>query len=239
MPTSINPGSYTIKYMLDVPKVVPTGLTTLRAAQIAAYGVQPRFGTLAGDAVQPRDAEFIVNRIADDNITGVIRLTTTAPTTQEAIGDAIVQAFRSQGQPAVAPHLTAGETTPAAALFSPLAALIAAPFALASSLSPTQREAIRRRFGKVVIQVDPRIRNDTRPAAGATVAGAALAATSTRVSADPARDGAVGAGAVREAIAAAGDAIAMPPWLIATLAIAGVAAAGFVGFAVYRRISGR
>jgi len=239
MSTSINPGSYTIRWMVDVPKVIPTGLTTLRAAQIAAYAVQPRFGTLAGDAVQPRDAEFIVNRIADDNITGVIRLTTTAPTTREAIGDAIVAAFRAQGQPQVARHLTASEATPVGVMFAPLAAVFAAPIAAAAALSTTQREAIRARLGTVVIGVEPRIRNDARPAAGATVAGAALAATSTRVSADPARDGAVGAGAAREAIAAAGDALAMPPWLIASLAIAGVAAAGFVGFAVYRRISGR
>ena len=239
MPTTLRPGNYTIKWMLDIPNVEGSGLTTLRAAQIAAYAAQPRFGTLVGDPVQPRDAEFIINRIADDNITGVIRLQTQRDITKEDLGNAIVAAFRAQGQLQVAAHLAASEYTPASALFSPLVAVAAAPIALASSVVGNQRMALRDRFGTVIVSAEPRIQNDARPAAGSTVAGAAMAAASRRISDDPNRTGTIGASAAAEAARAAGDVFAIPTWLIVALSAAGVAVAGVVVYAGYRRISGR
>ena len=239
MPTTLRPGSYTIRYMLDIPQVEPTGLTTLRAAQIAAYAAQPRFGTLVGNAVQPSDAEFILNRIADDNITGVIRLQTQRDITKEDLGNAIVAAFRAQGHPQVAAHLSASEYTPASAIFTPLVAVAAAPLALASSVAGNQRMALRDRFGTVIVGAEPRIRNDARPPSGSTIAGSALAAASRRISADPARSGTIGASAAAEAARAASEAFAIPTWLIVALSAAGVAVAGVVVYAGYRRISGR
>ena len=239
MPTTLRPGNYTIKWMVDVPQVRTTGLTTLRAAQIAAYAAQPTFGTLVGNAVQPTDAEFILNRVADDHISGVIRLQTARDITREALGAAIVQAFRTQGFPTVAPHLGASEVTPAAAFFSPLVAVVAAPVAFASSASSNARQSFRDRFGTVIVSVDPRVRNDARPAVSSTVAGAALAGASTRISSDPARDGNIGASAVAEAARSAAGAFELPTWLVVALSVAGVGVAGVLVFAGYRRISGR
>lgn len=238
MPSEIRPGSYTLRWMIDVPRVRATGLRPLRAAQIAAYALQPRYGTLAGAAPQPTDAEFIVNAFADDNISGVVRLQTAAPQTREAIGEAIVEAFRANGVPQAAPHLTLSEQTSAATVANPIFGALLAPLAIAGSLGGA-RERIRQRFGTTVIDVRPGIANDARPAIGATVAGAASALTSRRVSEDPARDGSVGAQDVRDVVNRASELFALPTWLIVALSVAGVAVAGVVVYAGYRRISGR
>ena len=238
MSSEIRPGSYTLRWMIDVPNVRSTGLRPLRAAQIAAYALQPRYGTLAGSAVQPTDAEFIVNAFADDNISGVIRLQTTAPQTREAIGEAIVAAFRANGVPRAAPHLTMSEESSAATMVNPIVgSFLALPALLASAVGA--REAVRARFGTTVIDVRPGIANDRRPALGATVSGAASALTSRRVSEDPARDGSVGAQDVRDVVNRASELFAIPTWLIVALSVAGVAVAGVVVYAGYRRISGR
>lgn len=240
MPSILSPGSYTIRWMIDTRRVQERGLTTLRAAQIAAYALQPRFGTLAGDSVQPRDAEFIVNVVSDDVITGVVRLQLTAPHAKEAMGEAILNAFRSQGVPDAAPHLTVSEVpTPLGIAAAPLVGMFALPLAAAAAVNAGSRNAVRTRFGNVIIGVEPRVRNDARPSAGATVAGAALAASSRRISSDPTRDGNIGASAAAEAARAAADAIAMPTWLIVLLSAGGVVAGGVLLYAGYRRISGK
>lgn len=238
MPSEIRPGSYTLRWMIDVPRVRSTGLRPLRAAQIAAYALQPRYGTLAGSAVQPTDAEFIVNAFADDNISGVIRLQTTAPQTREAIGEAIVAAFRANGVPQAAPHLTMAEESSAATIANPIVGSFLAVPALLASVAGA-REAVRARFGTTVIDVRPGIANDRRPAVGATISGAASALTSRRVSEDPARDGSVGAQDVREAVNRASELFSVPSWLLIALTAAGVGAAGVLLYGVYRRVSGR
>jgi hypothetical protein len=235
---AINPGSYTIQWMVDTRRA--SGLQPLRIAQLAAYSLQPRIGTLVGSAVQPSDAEFIINRLTNDNLSGVVRLQVNAATTKTAIGEAILNALRGGGVPDAAPHLGATEWGPASALASPFLAAFALPVgALAAATGESGRQAFRNRFGSVVVRVHPQVDNAVRPASSTSPVGALAGQLSNRVSTDPARNGNVGASSLTEAADAIRQASSLSPTTIAVLATAGAVVFGVLVFAVYQRVSGR
>ena len=230
MPSPVAPGPYTIRWMVDTRN--GQGLQPLRVAQLAAYSLQPRLGQLSGNAVQPTDAEVIVNRLTNDVVTGVVRLQVTSATTQEAIGERILEALRTGGVPDAAPHLGAAEWGPVSAFFSPALALVG------SIPGERGRQFVRSRFGGVVIELNSRVDNEARPASSSTAAGAMTGAFSTRISADPARTGTLGATALREAADSIRDAASLSPLTIALLATGGAVVVALVGLAVYREFKG-
>jgi hypothetical protein len=198
---------------------------------------------LSGNAVQPTDAEVIVNRLTNDVVTGVVRLQVTSATTREAIGERILEALRTGGVPDAAPHLGATEWGPASAFFSPAIAIVGAPLAaLAAATGETGRQAVRSRFGSVVIDLNPRVDNEVRPASSSSAVGALTGAVSNRISADPARQGTLGGTALSEAANsirdAARDATSLSPLTIALLATGGAVVVALVGLAIYREFKG-
>jgi len=233
MPSPVAPGPYTIRWMVDTRN--GQGLQPLRVAQLASYSLQPRIGTLSGNAVQPTDAEVIVNRLANDVLTGVVRLQVTSATTREAIGERILDALRTGGVPDAAAHLGATEWGPGAAFFSPALALVGAPIAALASVSgESGRQAFRGRFGSVVIELTPRVDNEARPSSSSSAVGAVANLASRRVSADPAREGTIGGTALSDAADAARRATELSPVTIALLVTGGAVVVALVGLAVYR-----
>ena len=218
------------------------GLQPLRIAQVAAYSLQPRIGQLSGNAVQPTDAEVIVNRLTNDVLTGVVRLQVTSPTTREAIGERILQSLRESGVPDAAPHLNAAEVAPAgvpALVLGPALAVVGAPLAaLAAATGERGRQAVRARFGTVVTSLNPRVDNEARPASSSTAVGAVTGVLSTRISADPSREGTLGGTALSEAANTLREATSLSPLTIALLATGGAVIVALVGLAVYREFKG-
>lgn len=233
--TTYSPGAYTFKWMVDTRNV--SGLQPLRIAQVAAYAVQPRHGQLAGNAVQPTDAEFIKNRLTNDTITGVIRLQLTSPQSKSSIEQTILTALRANGVPDAAKHLGGSEWGPGAAVAAPALALFTWPVAGIAALSgESGRQSVRNRIGDVIIDVKPRVDNAERPSIASGPLGLIANQASTRISADPSREGTVGAASVAEAAQRASDALTPPPWLIAVLVSVGAIAVAAVGFVVYKQV---
>ena len=233
--TTYQPGSYTFRYMVDTRNV--DGLRPLRIAQVAAYSLQPRFGTLTGNAVQPTDAEFIKNRLTNDNITGVIRLTLTSPQSKNAIEERILTELRANGVPDAAKHLGSTEWGSSAVLASPVVALFYAGYAGAGAVAGEgRRQAIRNRWGNVIVDVKPTVDNNVRPATGSGPIGTLANSLATRVSADPARNGNVGASVASEIAERAAEGLSPPTWLIVTLIGAGTLALAAVGFYAYKQV---
>ncbi len=233
--TTYQPGSYTFKWMVDTRNV--DGLRPLRIAQVAAYSLQPRFGSLTGNAVQPTDVEFIKNRLTNDVITGVIRLTITSPQSKNAIEERILTELRTNGVPDAAKHLGSTDWGANAALFAPAIAVGLAPIVGLYSLSGERgRQAARDRFGNVIIEAKPSIDNAVRPASASGPLGAITNQLSNRVSVDPARNGVIGASSVAEIADRASEALSPPTWLIVTLIGAGTLALAAVGFYAYKQV---
>ena len=228
------PGSYTFKWMVDTTNV--EGLRPLRIAQIAAYALQPRFGNLAGNAVQPTDAEFIKNRMTNDNLTGVIRLFLTSPQSKNAMEERILTELRANGVPDAAKHLGSTEWGAAVVLGSPITALGYGIWSGVQSLRGEQaRQNYRNRNGNVIIDVKTTIDNEARPASGSGAAGTFVSGLATRVSADPARNGNIAASAAAEIAERAAEGLSPPWWLIGTLiGVGSLVLAGF-GFYLYKQ----
>ena len=215
------------------------GLQPLRIAQVVAYSLQPRFGTLAGNAVQPTDAEFIVNRLTNDTITGVVRLNVTSPQRKSEIEARILSELRANGVPDAAKHLGTTEWGPNAALFAPALTLAFAPIVGAYALSgESGRQAARERFGNVIIDVKPSIDNALRPASASGPIGALTNQLSNRVSADPSRNGNIGSSSLSEAGERIRETLTVPPWVIALSVGIGIVAVATVGFVAYKKVVG-
>ena len=233
--TTYQPGSYTFKWMVDTRNV--DGLRPLRIAQVAAYSLQPRFGSLTGNAVQPTDAEFIKNRLTNDVITGVIRLTITSPQSKNAMERRILEELRANGVPDAAKHLGTTEWGASAVLASPAVAIFYGAFAGAGALAgESRRQSIRNRWGNVIIEAKPTVDNAERPSTGSSPLGTLGNSLSNRVSADPARNGNIGASAASEIAARAAEGLSPPTWLIVTLIGAGALALAAVGFYAYKQV---
>lgn len=235
--TTYQPGSYTFKWMVDTRNV--DGLRPLRIAQVAAYALQPRFGNLTGNAVQPTDAEFIKNRITNDNLTGVIRLTLTSPQSKNAMETRILEELRANGVPDAAKHLGSTEWGATAVAVSPAVALLYAGYAGVAALGgENRRQAVRNRYGNVIIEAKTTVDNNERPSSGSSPLGTLSNSLSTRVSADPSRNGNIGASAVSEIAERASEALSPPTWLIVTLIAVGTVAVAGVGFFAYKQVKG-
>lgn len=230
--SSIQPGQYTIRWIAD-SRVAPS-LQPLRVAQIAAFALQPRYGTLQGNAPQPTDAEVIRHRVGDDAITGVVRVSLPNATTTDVLGDAILAALRSNGVPDATAH-TSIPVVPQLVPFAPILAPLAGLGALAARISPTVRESYSRRVGSVIVEITPGIDNTARPLAASNPVSGVLAAASTRESADPARAGNIGASAATDAARAAAAASQLSTGtIVAIVAGATVLTALAVAFVVHK-----